>query len=191
MKVICPKCKSEHTAPIMYGYPAPEAWEASERGEIILGGCMVFPHQEDYGCLDCNHRWSLNSLPAEDIKKMRIRVFEQGLCTIDMARAWVYEIYADGTARKYDYQGRSRKALFSEKEQVPERKTIELFREFQNVMSKYPEEVIVAEVLDGCGYNLQVTYSDNRKRIIKGDLGGGTIDNMVMEFFGKIFDVEE
>ena len=36
MKVICPKCKSEHTAPIMYGYPTPEAWEASERGEIIL-----------------------------------------------------------------------------------------------------------------------------------------------------------
>lgn len=56
---------------------------ASERGEIILGGCMVFPHQEDYGCLDCNHRWSLDSLPAKTIKKMRIRVFEQGLCTID------------------------------------------------------------------------------------------------------------
>ncbi|MDD6466476.1 MAG: hypothetical protein PUF75_11210 [Coprococcus sp.] len=110
---------------------------------------------------------------------------------IDMARAWVYEIYADGTARKYDYRGRSRKALFSEKEQVSERKTMELFREFQKLMSKYPEEVIVAEVLDGCGYNLQVTYSDNRKRIIKGDLGGGTIDNLVMGFFGKIFDVEE
>lgn len=101
MKVICPKCKSEHTAPIMYGYPTPEAWEASERGEIILDGCMVFPHQEDYGCLDCNHRWSLDSLPAKAIKKMRIRVFEQDLCTIDMAHAWVYEIYADGTARKW------------------------------------------------------------------------------------------
>ena len=48
-----------------------------------------------------------------------------------MARAWVYEIYADGTARKCDYQGRSRKALFSEIEQVSERKTIELFRELQ------------------------------------------------------------
>ena len=36
MKVICPKCKSEHTAPIMYGYPTPEAWEASECGKIIL-----------------------------------------------------------------------------------------------------------------------------------------------------------
>ena len=69
MKVICPKSKSEHTAPIMYGYPAPEAWEALERGEIILGGCMVFPHQEDYGCLDCNHRWSLDSLPAMLLRK--------------------------------------------------------------------------------------------------------------------------
>ena len=59
----------------------------------------------------------------------------------------------------------------------------------ENMITK--EEVIVAEVLDGCGYNLQVTYSDNRKRIIKGALGGGAIDNLVMGFFGKIFDVEE
>lgn len=59
----------------------------------------------------------------------------------------------------------------------------------ENMITK--EEVIVAEVLDGCGYKLQVTYSDNRKRIIKGALGGGTIDNLVMGFFGKIFDVEE
>ena len=79
MKVICPKCKSEHTAPIMYGYPTPEAWEASERGKIIPGGCMVFPHQDDYGCLDCNHRWSLDSLPAKAIKKMRIRSMQMEL----------------------------------------------------------------------------------------------------------------
>ena len=32
---------------------------------------------------------------------------------------------------------------------------------------------IVADVLDGCGDNLQVTYSDNWKRIINGDLAGG------------------
>lgn len=37
-------------------------------------------------------------------------------------------------------------------------------------MNEYPEGVIVADVLDGCGDNLQVTYSDNWKRIINGDL---------------------
>lgn len=40
-------------------------------------------------------------------------------------------------------------------------------------MNEYPEGVIVAAVLDGCGDNLQVTYSDNWKRIINGDLAGG------------------
>ena len=40
-------------------------------------------------------------------------------------------------------------------------------------MNEYPEGVIVADVLDGCGDNLQVTYSDNWKRIINGDLAGG------------------
>ncbi len=78
MKVICPKCKSEHTAPIMYGYPASEAWEASERGEIILGGCMVFPHQEDYVRLiwhvhGCTRSMQMelqeNMITKEDVEK--------------------------------------------------------------------------------------------------------------------------
>ena len=33
-------------------------------------------------------------------------------------------------------------------------------------MNEYPEGVIVADVLDGCGDNLQVTYSDNCKQSI-------------------------
>ena len=41
------------------------------------------------------------------------------------------------------------------------------------IKNEYPEGVIVADVLDGCGDNLQVTYSDNWKRIINGDLAGG------------------
>ena len=27
--------------PVLYGMPGPELWEASERGELIIGGCMA------------------------------------------------------------------------------------------------------------------------------------------------------
>ena len=55
--VVCPKCRSDRTVPILYGYPSHEAFEAEERGELILGGCEMIdgmPH-EDYGCLDCRY----------------------------------------------------------------------------------------------------------------------------------------
>ena len=42
-------------------------------------------------------------------------------------------------------------------------------------MNEYPEGVIVADVLDGCGDNLQVTYSDYWNRIIYGELAVGKI----------------
>ena len=29
--VVCPKCKSDRTVPILYGYPSHEAFEAEER----------------------------------------------------------------------------------------------------------------------------------------------------------------
>ena len=41
------------TVPIAYGYPGPEMWEAAERGEIELGGCMVFDGQPMRRCTSC------------------------------------------------------------------------------------------------------------------------------------------
>ena len=83
--VVCPKCRSDRTVPILYGYPSHEASEAEERGELILGGCEMIdgmPH-EDYGCLDCGYRWSKELLPATQITKIRYKVVENGPCTID------------------------------------------------------------------------------------------------------------
>jgi hypothetical protein len=34
----CPKCESEKTIPIIYGYPSPELWDAVNKGEVMLGG---------------------------------------------------------------------------------------------------------------------------------------------------------
>ena len=44
----CPRCGSTKLAQILYGRPTAEAMEAVERGEVVLGGCFVLPHQPDW-----------------------------------------------------------------------------------------------------------------------------------------------
>lgn len=51
----CPRCGSEEIAPIIYGLPGPEAFQAAERGEVILGGCE--PHDASHGCRSCGAQW--------------------------------------------------------------------------------------------------------------------------------------
>ena len=41
----------------MFGYPDPEMSEASERGEIVLGGCCVTEDDPKWQCKDCEHEW--------------------------------------------------------------------------------------------------------------------------------------
>jgi hypothetical protein len=38
---------------ILYGLPTHEAFEASERGEFALGGCVIGLESPDYECRDC------------------------------------------------------------------------------------------------------------------------------------------
>ncbi len=41
--LVCPKCGSADTVPIMFGYPTPENELRAERGEVYLGGCIPPP----------------------------------------------------------------------------------------------------------------------------------------------------
>ena len=43
-----------------------------------------------------------------------------------------------------------------------------------------------AQVCDGYGYTLQITYKDGRKRVIEGDIGDGTIDGIMGNYLKKI-----
>lgn len=58
----CPKCGGK-VVEIIYGYPTEEAFEASKRGKVILGGCCIFEDKEGnrinpkYGCIDCGERF--------------------------------------------------------------------------------------------------------------------------------------
>jgi hypothetical protein len=49
----CPACGSGDAVRIAYGYPSLELGQAAERGEVVLGGCLVGPESPDYECRRC------------------------------------------------------------------------------------------------------------------------------------------
>ncbi|MEA2199454.1 MAG: hypothetical protein QOI89_50 [Solirubrobacteraceae bacterium] len=53
----CPVCGESAARPILYGMPGSEAFEASERGELVLGGCLIGEADPDVACGACGHRW--------------------------------------------------------------------------------------------------------------------------------------
>lgn len=53
----CPECQGDRTVPIIYGFPSQEIFEAAERGEVAIGGCVLEAHNPDWACPACEHRW--------------------------------------------------------------------------------------------------------------------------------------
>lgn len=52
----CEKCGSDAgVVPILYGEPSPNAEAARARGELVLGGCMIFDSQPAWYCRACKH----------------------------------------------------------------------------------------------------------------------------------------
>jgi hypothetical protein len=48
---VCPHCGEPLKAiPLLYGYPAPEAFEQAERGELVIGSCMVGDIDPPFAC---------------------------------------------------------------------------------------------------------------------------------------------
>lgn len=54
----CPHCGGR-PIPIMYGYPAnaKAAFEAAERGELVIGGCVIDDDNPIWSCGDCGERY--------------------------------------------------------------------------------------------------------------------------------------
>jgi len=57
----CPRCKARAGIAIFRGYPAPDSMddllEASRKGEVYLGGCLVSGDGPDWHCRACGHEW--------------------------------------------------------------------------------------------------------------------------------------
>lgn len=187
--VICPKCNSAEIIPILYGMPTYETFEEAEKGNIKLGGCEVFGGIPDKYCKACKHEWSLDDFMAKHIKKLRYKIVENGPCCIDDMKKWVYEINADGAARYYEYCGQSRKAVVKESGKVTKKSVKELYEKIDGYIKPWAD-IVEVSVCDGCSYQLQVTYIDNRKRVVTGDCGGGTIDECLNAFFRNVPEFE-
>ena len=53
----CPRCGSDSTVRIVYGMPVYATFEAAQRGEVALGGCVVQPGQPTRACKSCGARF--------------------------------------------------------------------------------------------------------------------------------------
>ena len=58
-KYICPACRQKTGVDILYGYPAYEAFEMAERGEVALGGCCIDLEGPERRCTACAHEWRI------------------------------------------------------------------------------------------------------------------------------------
>lgn len=59
----CPTC-GERLVAIAYGEPGPEMFEAAERDEIALGGCVVQPDNATHRCPQ-GHEWGRLGWPTD------------------------------------------------------------------------------------------------------------------------------
>ena len=192
MGCICPKCKSNNVIPIMYGYPAPEAMEEAEKGNLKLGGCMIYDidggGMADRYCEDCENEWCVDDFLVEDIVKVRFRYWSNWECydleTIKEDQ-WAFEVFPDGTIKYFAYPRASRRVLDKEVVHIETERVLDFY---QNLIWLYRPwtKIIECKVCDGCSYELTITYSDNRKRKMHGDLGGGTVDKTVTDFLCTI-----
>lgn len=55
--MVCSECDSEDVIPIAYGKPGRSLASAAERGEVILGGCMISEDSPNWHCKACGAEW--------------------------------------------------------------------------------------------------------------------------------------
>jgi len=60
----CPACGSTDTVTIIYGMPTHEAFEAAERGELVLGGCLVSDMNPTRHCKACGKDFGCRNMPG-------------------------------------------------------------------------------------------------------------------------------
>ena len=61
----CPTCGSDRVVPVVYGMPGFELGEAADRGELVLGGCLISEDNPDLACLSCDARWKSEGVSGE------------------------------------------------------------------------------------------------------------------------------
>ena len=52
----CPNCACEKVLEIVYGKPPSDILEAADRGEVILGGCVISKDSPKMQCSFCGYK---------------------------------------------------------------------------------------------------------------------------------------
>jgi len=60
----CPLCGGSGI-PIAYGLPDPDLFRQAERGDVVIGGCIVEDYSPDFRCQSCGHAWIKTSRSTE------------------------------------------------------------------------------------------------------------------------------
>lgn len=195
-KCICPKCKSENVVPIIYGYPSQEVFEEAEKENIKFGGCDILIDgfaMPDRFCKDCENKWCVDRLEADAIKKVRFKYwsnwgfYESGSIEENQ---WVFEIFKDGTIKYFAYPRDSRKVLNKDKVIISTERVQEFYEKLLDALKPW-NAAYECRVCDGCSYRLDITYCDGRKKSHTGDIGGGTVDKLVMGFLEYIPEMKD
>ena len=63
----CPACGALAMVRILYGRPSRQGFEAAERGEVVLGGCVVSRESPLFACTACHARFG----DHEDLYRQR------------------------------------------------------------------------------------------------------------------------
>ena len=53
----CERCGSDRVVPILYGFPTCDMFEAAERGDVGIGGCVVTGEDPEWLCRACDKRF--------------------------------------------------------------------------------------------------------------------------------------
>ncbi len=53
----CPSCKTGRVVRVLYGMPGPEAADEVERGELLLGGCVMDGSERSHRCTSCGREF--------------------------------------------------------------------------------------------------------------------------------------
>jgi hypothetical protein len=61
---VCPRCRGSNVVPIAYGFPGGEMSDRAGRGDIVLGGCIIWSGMPLHACKDCGERFGGDPISA-------------------------------------------------------------------------------------------------------------------------------
>jgi hypothetical protein len=136
-------------------------------------------------------RSSTESLSESVIHKIRFKVWDNGPGLLEDMYTYIYEVYRDGKCVKYAYRGKNRRYCAKIEKVISNSRCQNLYRKIQDAVRQNRWQMTGQYICDGCSYELQITYLDKRKKIIKGDIDCGSIDAILLDFVKMVFGDSE